>query len=181
MLNQRNGRTQYSFITEFNICTFCIGSESHWIAKKKCQEERVARKQRRCGQSSTLLTSHSFTSAVQEGPDYVCVCCNRLMYRKTVQQFQVSNYDKAPSDFVVTDVVSAQNKQWICKTRHGGLKRGRLPAQAKANKLDLDSIPVELSELNPLETHLICLRIPFMNTSLRQAACHPWTSCQCTN
>ena len=58
--------------------------------------------------------------------------------------------------------VSAQDKQWVCKTCHGGLKWGRLPGQAKANKLDLDNIPVELSELNPLETRLICLRIPFM-------------------
>ena len=50
----------------------------------------------------------------------------------------------------------------FAKTCHSGLKRGRLPAQAKANKLDLDNIPVELSELNPLETRLISLRIPFM-------------------
>ena len=90
------------------------------------------------------------------------MCCNRLMYRKTVQQFQMSNYDKAPSDFVVPDSVSARDKQWICKTCHSTLKRGRLPAQAKANKLDLDNIPVELSELNPLETRLISLRNPFM-------------------
>ena len=37
-----------------------------------------------------------------------------------------------------------------------------MPAQAKANKLDLDEIPTELSDLNPLEARLISLRIPFM-------------------
>ena len=37
-----------------------------------------------------------------------------------------------------------------------------MPAQAKANRLDLDDIPVELSDLNSLEEHLISLRIPFM-------------------
>ena len=37
-----------------------------------------------------------------------------------------------------------------------------LPAQAKANNLDLDNTPVELSDLNPLEVRLISLRIPFM-------------------
>jgi hypothetical protein len=47
--------------------------------------------------------------------------------------------------------------------RHvNALKRGVLPAQAKANNLDLDDIPVELSDLNSLEIHLISLRIPFM-------------------
>ena len=58
--------------------------------------------------------------------------------------------------------VSAQDKQWICKTHHSALKQGVLPAQAKANKLDLDDIPVKLSDLNPLEICLISLRIPFM-------------------
>jgi hypothetical protein len=42
------------------------------------------------------------------------------------------------------------------------LKLGVLPAQAKANDLDLESIPIELSDLNQLEVHLISLRIPFM-------------------
>ena len=76
------------------------------------------------------------------------------MYHKTVQQFQVSNYDRAPSEFVVPQSVWLQCKQWIGKTCHNALKRGVLPAQAKAN--------VELSDLNPLEVRLISLRIPFM-------------------
>jgi hypothetical protein len=84
------------------------------------------------------------------------------MYHKTVQQFKVFNYDKAPSEFVIPESVSAHDKQWICKTCHNALKRGVLPAQAKANNLDLEDIPVELSDLNSLEIRLISLRIPFM-------------------
>ena len=84
------------------------------------------------------------------------------MYRKTVQQFKEFNYNKAPSEFVIPTSVSAQEKQWICKTCHSVLKRGVLPAQAKANNLNLDDIPMELSDLNPLEIRLISLRIPFM-------------------
>ena len=57
---------------------------------------------------------------------------------------------------------SAQDEQWICKTCHSALKQGVFPAQAKANSLNLDDIPVELSDLNPLEIRLISLRIPFM-------------------
>ena len=127
------------------------------------QEKRIAQKQRRIGQSSTLFAaSQAFISAVKEGPDYICVCCNRLMYRKTVQQFKEFNYNKAPSEFVMPKSVSAQDKQWICKTCHSALKRGVLPAQAKANNLNLDDIPMELSDLNPLEIRLISLRIAFM-------------------
>ena len=89
----------------------------------------------------------------------MCVCCNRLMYRKTVQEFKVTNYGKVPEEFVVPE---SQSKQWICKTCHRALKWDVLPAQAKANNLELDDVPVELSDLNTLEVHLISLRIPLM-------------------
>ena len=130
-----------------------------------------------------LEASHAFTSAIKEGPDYVCVCCNQLMYRKTVHEFQVSKYDKAPGKFVIPECISAQDKQWICKTCHNALKRGLLPAQAKANNLDVDDIPVELSDLNPLETSHFSSN-PFHEdscTSLWQAVCHSWASRQRTH
>ena len=46
--------------------------------------------------------------------------------------------------------------------RDHALKRGRLPAQAKANSSELDDTVTELSDLNPLEVRLISMRIPFM-------------------
>ena len=46
--------------------------------------------------------------------------------------------------------------------KDNALEWGLLPAQAKANDLDLDNILVELSNLNPLEICLISLQIPFM-------------------
>ena len=73
-----------------------------------------------------------------------------------------SRYSKVPVEFVVSECVSASDKEWICKTCNNTLKRGKLPAQAKVNNLDLDDVPPELSVLNPLEVHLISLRIPFM-------------------
>ena len=94
----------------------------------------------------------------------------------------MSRYDKAPSNFVVPESISACDKQWICKTCHNALKHGLLPAQAKANNLDLDDVPVELSDLNPLEIRLISLESHEDGcTSLWQTACHSWTSRQCTN
>ena len=89
----------------------------------------------------------------------MCVCCNRLMYRKTVIEFKVTKYSKAPDDFTAPH---SGTKQWICKTCDNALKRGKLPAQAKANNLDLEDIPSELSDLNSLEVWFISLRIPFM-------------------
>ena len=108
---------------------------------------------------SLSKASQAFISATNEGPDYVCICCNRLMYRKTAQEYEATKYSNAPEEFVVPE---SHHKRWICKTCHNVLKRGTLPAQAKANNLELDDIPVDLSDLNPLEVRLISLRIPFM-------------------
>ena len=107
----------------------------------------------------------------------MCVSCNRLMYRKTVQEFQVSKYDRAPREFVVPE---SQCKQWICKTCHNAVKHGVLPAQAKANNLGLDDIPVELSDLNSLEVSLISLQIPFMKMVALPCG-KQCASCQCSN
>ena len=114
--------------------------------------------------NDTLLqASNSFTKAMKEGPHYICVSCNRLMYRKTVIQFQLSKYDKqTTSKFVETPSISLEDRLWVCKTCHNTLKHNKLPAQAKANNLHLDVIPPESSDLNPLEIHLISLQIPFM-------------------
>ena len=86
------------------------------------------------------------------------------MYRKTVIEFKVTKYSKAPDDFTVI-VPDAGTKQWICKTCDicdNALKQRKFPAQAKANNLDLEDIPSELSDLNSLEVRFISLRIPFM-------------------
>ena len=89
------------------------------------------------------------------------------MYRQTVLQSISGEYGK------VADTVRSichpeftrckpQDNTWICTTCDYALKRGNLPAHAKANNLRLDSIPEQLSELNSLKVHLISLRIPFM-------------------
>ena len=64
-------------------------------------------------------------------------------------------------DFTVT-VSDDGTKQWVCKTCDNALKRGKLPAQAKANNLDVEGIPSELSDLSSLKVRFISLRIPFM-------------------
>ena len=128
--------------------------------EREAQAKRQCRIRERSTASSILQASQAFIAATKEGPDYMCVCCNRLMYRKTVIEFKVTKYSKAPDDFTVPH---SGTKQWICKTCDNALKRGKLPAQAKANNLDLEEdIPSELSDLNSLEVRFISLSIPFM-------------------
>ena len=141
--------------------------ETEEASEKRRELESTVKKQRRNRQNSSAQSieeiSQLFMSATKEGPDYICTCCHRLMYRKTVLEFKISKYPKGPQEFTtMIGCTSAKDKVWVCKTCDYALRRGRMPAQAKANNLDLDEIPTELSDLNPLEARLISLRIPFM-------------------
>ena len=139
--------------------------------ERQCPEFRAkemhAMKQNRirrgCTPTTIIQASEAFIRATKEGPDYICICCNRLMYRKTVIEFKLTKYNKTPEDF--SAAASSGTKQWICKTCDHALKRGKLPAQAKANNLH---VPPELSDLNPLEvsSYLQLVSSP-MTTSVR--------------
>ena len=64
------------------------------------------------------------------------VCCSRdVPYCTGVSSVKIQN--KAPSNFVVPESISARDKQWICKTHHNALKQGLLPSLAKANNSHL--------------------------------------------
>ena len=110
----------------------------------------------------------SFLCKVNMGPDFVCTCCHRMMYKQNVVPCNELKYIKA-SDEIIDQVfsndlshVSTDGKKWVCTACDNALSHGNLPVQAKANNLQLDSIPVELSTLNALELRLISLRVPFM-------------------
>ncbi len=124
---------------------------------------------------------------VKEGPDYVCTCCHRLMYRKTVVEFKPTKYSKLSDDFMRTvfppEIVytSAQQKVWICKTCDNTLKRGRMPAQAKVNNLTLEDVPVR-SESNGDPTHLSADPLHEDGcTPVWQAARDSWTGSECSH
>ena len=112
----------------------------------------------------TAITT--FYAAVNEGPDYVCTVCHRIMYRVSVVMYRRHNYTKCSEDVLQSayslEYTSIDGKQWICRTCDRQLRKGVLPAQAKANNLTLSDIPPELACLNALEVRLICLRVPFM-------------------
>ena len=103
---------------------------------------------------------------MKDAADYVCCSCHRLMYRVSVVLFKENNYQKAPVDILknILDFCkrSVDEKEWICKTCHLTLKRGKMPGQAKCNKMTLTRQPPELKDLNCLELRLISQRIPFM-------------------
>ena len=61
-------------------------------AKKKCRE----RKQKLA--STSRVTA--FKNSVKEGPYYICVVCNRCLYKKTVKNFDCGMYEAYYANFV---------------------------------------------------------------------------------
>ena len=112
--------------------------------------------------------SEAFVQACKAGPDYVCNCCNRLVYRKTVTEFSAVKYPKVQAKVMEAITIPSSSyhttneRIWICRTCDSTLKRGLMPVQSKVNNLQLQNVPSELQDLNQLETRLICLRILFM-------------------
>ena len=88
-----------------------------------------------------------FHSKVKQGPEFVCTCCHRLMYKQTVIRCTKSKYTKASNELLEqifsaeNNYISSDGKQWICKTYDGALKKGNMPLQAKTNGLQLCPIP----------------------------------------
>ena len=113
--------------------------------------------------------THSFRNALWRGPTYVCVVCHRLMYVNSVRKLQtkrtVALFSKVRDDVrkrIFDNKYPSNGHDYICHTCSSAVQRGRLPAQAKANGLELNGIPNEVMSLSSFEKQLISTRIPFM-------------------
>ena len=166
-------------------------SESDIESAARRQADRVAKAGRRASESSdqasqrrekdktqklnrlkaTVAIDHAinaFHFKIKQGPEFVCTCCHRMMYKQNVISCNVDKYNKCSAEVLqnVFDKESSytcsSGKQWVCKTCDSALTRGNIPVQAKANGFKLPSIPPEFSSLNSLEVRLISLRVPFM-------------------
>ena len=140
--------------------------ESECDAQRRREKDRCSTASARALTKSIDVVIQEFLAKVKVGPDYVCTCCHRMLYRHAVIGFKPTKYTKASPE-LLTELsehayVGSDGKQWVCKTCDGALSRGNLPVQAKANGMELDNQPANLSCLNALEQRLISLRVPFM-------------------
>ncbi|XP_062606605.1 uncharacterized protein LOC134268370 [Saccostrea cucullata] len=119
-----------------------------------------------------------FKENVRNGPEYTCCCCNRLLFENQVQGCAFEMYEKRQKAMEIAKICISnryvhectmscsmnckKSSLWICFTCHRKILSGKVPGEAAANKLRLEEIPHELSNLNSLEQHLIALHIPFM-------------------
>ena len=157
------------------------------VAKKDLIKQIVTRrkelKEKKCSSAHSLdYYIQQFNRAIKEGPYYICVVCNRLLYRKTV----LDKYKCSSSLF--TSVTSFNGNMYICKTCDKTIKKkNKTPCQAVYNNLALDDVPPELANLEKLEQILVSQRIVFQKIivmpkgqqrKIRGAICNVPVSCE---
>ena len=135
-----------------------IGSEKH-NSKKRNMQERY--KNKRIVDCVTV-----FKEEITNGPYYICVVCNRCLYRKTVKIYVETLYKQELVKNVVTYVKLFDAKLYICFTCDKSLKKGAIPCEAVWNKLQVFPLPQEIEKLNRLERVLISKRILFKKISI---------------
>ena len=63
----------------------------HCNIKAKAKDDTVDGKRMKLQTFDDKISA--FKAKIKEGPYYICVICNRCLYRKTVQHYKSSNYD----------------------------------------------------------------------------------------
>ena len=96
---------------------------------------------------------------------YICVICNRNLYKKSVVLFHRDKYSVI-SDDVFRHVTSLDGKSYICKTCGKKLKQNCIPCQAVCNMLEVSELPEEFRDIRRLERVLIARRLLFKKISI---------------
>ena len=154
---------------------------------KQIVTRRKELKEKKCSSTHSLeYYIQQFNRAIREGPYYICVVCNRLLYRKTVLEFKKDKYKS--SSCLFTSVTSFNGNVYICKTCDITIKKkNKPPCQAVYNNLAVDDVPPELANLEKLEQILVSQRIVFQKIvvmpkgqqrKIRGAICNVPVSCE---
>ena len=72
--------------------------------------------------SEEINKVQTFKSHILNGPLYICVVCNRCLYKQLVQLFDENKYDCIAHENVFDSrIESFDGKEYICKTCHSKL------------------------------------------------------------
>ena len=115
----------------------------------------------------TKVRIKNFKITVNNGPYYICVVCNRCLYRRSVVLFVQEKYEMPQENyFFVARVESFDKREYICITCDQKLKKGGIPCQAVCNKLQFYDFPPFLPKLRRLEKIIISKRILFKKIAI---------------
>ena len=106
-----------------------------------------------------------FEGLINSGPYYVCVVCNRCLYKRSVCTFKRDKFS-AFSDKVFSLVGSFDGNFYICMICGKELKKNCIPCQAVYNQLELCELPKEFKDIRRLEKVLVARRLLLKKISI---------------
>ncbi|XP_062576240.1 uncharacterized protein LOC134238134 [Saccostrea cucullata] len=167
-----------TFRSNVKSCSKLLYDTSSDVKMRKKKSVRMQRAAKRSKLQNENEVVELFRQNASQGIDYTCCCCNRLLFVNQVLRCDRQLYQRNERASHVAELCIQENSLhqcssscpknctkstlWICYTCHRKIHSGNIPAEATVNNMFLENIPVELSDLNSLEQHLIALHIPFM-------------------
>ena len=82
-------------------------------------------------------TVQRFKLEVRNGPFFICVICNRCLYKRSVKIFHSHNYNMPAIDIFYVAHIKSFNEEFICLTCNKKLNKREVPCQAVYNKLEI--------------------------------------------
>ena len=88
--------------------------------RKQTNKECLSSRRKRCAPLESGISA--FHSDVKSGPDFVCTCCHRMMYRKSAVQCNKPKFTKACPDVLEKvfsadlSYISIDGREWMCKS-----------------------------------------------------------------
>ena len=138
-----------------------LGTSKHEVQKKA---KRMRQAQKDITIAKKVFTSieriERFRCQINQGPYFICVCCQRGLYKNSTVLYKPDKYQIRVEDYTNLKM-TYDLMHYMCKTCHSKLLKGNVPCQAVWNKLEVDSLPPALHALHKLEKTMISKRILF--------------------
>ena len=72
-----------------------------------------------------------FKDSIMEGPYYICIVCNRCLYKRYVVAFRSDAYNSPSDTFYFSHTKSFNGSEYVCQTCHRKLKAKKISCLVK--------------------------------------------------
>ena len=103
-----------------------------------------------------------FNVNISNGPIYVCTVCLQTWFRRSVSELGKIHISSEEEELKLNQCrrhyISAEDKEWICRTCRDSIKEGRIPKLSIENKMGFPVRPKEL-DINGMEERFTSPRL----------------------
>ena len=128
--------------------------------EKRLKTNEYQREYRQGHKTSMEFAINRFHEIVNQGPLYVCTCCDQLWYKHSVRCTNKFRQSKPDIVKYLLNKTSVGNKEWVCQTCSRYLMKNKVPPCSIANGMAFPVKP-DFFDLNALECRLLAPRIAF--------------------